>query len=106
MSVRIQNDQTAGIPSPEVNRAGGTTSLSSGNGKSTTAVGAGSGDHVQFSSAAENISAGVSAQNQQQAARVTQLSALYASGQYSVDSTKISRALVANATTATRVGRA
>jgi anti-sigma28 factor (negative regulator of flagellin synthesis) len=104
MSLRIQNDPPAGIAAPEVGRSGQSSSVSSGSGKTRSASGAEGGDHVEVSSAAETISAGISAQNAAHAARVTRLSALYAGGQYTVDSSQVSRALVDNAVTAPSSG--
>ncbi len=107
MSLRVQNDAAAGAASLEVNRAGqsaSTTSSASGHSRSVT--GADGGDHIDISSSAESISAGMSAQDTQHAARVAQLGALVASGQYSSDSTQVSRAIVSNAITVSTAGRA
>lgn len=97
MSIRIQNDAVSGGVSPEVNRTGDAGHI--GAGSSRGRVGSGtsaSGDHVEISNAAETFSSGLSAGNVERGARVKELSALYASGRYSVDSIHVSRALVSN----------
>jgi hypothetical protein len=55
---------------------------------------------------AESITAGVSAQNLQHAARVQQLGALYSSGRYTVDSARVSSAIVGGAITGLATGKA
>ncbi|MGD1070265.1 MAG: hypothetical protein ABSB15_09000 [Bryobacteraceae bacterium] len=106
MSLRIQNDQTAGLASTETGRAGQASPGTSGSGKARTASAGESGDQVEVSSVAESISAGISTQNLQHAARVTQLGALYASGRYTVDSAKVSSAIVGSAVAGSAAGRA
>ena len=106
MNLRIQNDGVAGSSSAEVNRAGQSASTGAGSSTKSIASRGDGGDHIAISSAAESISAGVSANSLQHAARVTQLSALYANGSYSVDSGKVSRALVDNAVSGSAASRA
>jgi hypothetical protein len=106
MSVRVQNDQLAGIGPSEVNRASQSSSIDGGGGKPRISSGFEGGDQVQVSSVAESISAGASALNQQRANRVSQLGALYAGGKYTADSARVSAALIAGATTATPAGKA
>ena len=106
MSLRIQNDPAVNGSSPEVGRAGQSSAITSGSGKARTQSAGEGGDHVEVSSATETISAGVSAQNLQHAAKVANLSALYASGRYAVDSAQVSRAIVANAVAASPAGNA
>ena len=94
MSIRIQNDVISSGVSPEVNRTGeaGHAGGSSGKGRvGTTTAG---GDQVEISSAAQTFSDGVSATSVQHSARVKELTALYSSGRYHVDSHQVSRALV------------
>lgn len=88
MSIRIQNDHIAGITSPP---------LSGGASKANPATGFQGQDNVDLSSLSESVRAAVSSQTAARTARVRQLSALYNSGRYSVDSSQISRALVAQA---------
>jgi anti-sigma28 factor (negative regulator of flagellin synthesis) len=99
MSIRIQNDVISGGVSPDVNRTGETGHAGSGSGagrvgSSTTA----GGDHVDISSAAQTFSEGIHASSAQHSARVKELSALYSSGRYHVDSHQVSRALVNSST--------
>ena len=92
MSIRIQNDVISGGASHEVNRPG--EAGHAGSGRSRVGSGTASGDQVEISSAAQTFSDGVHASSVQHSARVKELSALYASGQYHVDSHQVSRALV------------
>jgi anti-sigma28 factor (negative regulator of flagellin synthesis) len=93
MSIRIQNDAISSGVSSEVNRTGGAGNAGSGPGRVGTSTTAG-GDQVEISSAAQTFSDGVQASSAQHSARVKELSTLYASGRYNVDSHQVSRALV------------
>jgi anti-sigma28 factor (negative regulator of flagellin synthesis) len=107
MSLRVQNDAAANAASLEVGRAGQSSSAaSSASGQSRNVSGTEGGDHVDISSSTESISAGMSAQDAQHTARVAQLGALVANGQYTSDSTQVSRAIIGNATTVSTAGRA
>lgn len=106
MSLRVQNDPPAGISPSEVSRAGQSPSIGGGSGKSKISSGIEGGDQVQVSSVAESINAGTSALNVQRANHVSQLSALYSGGKYTVDSARVSAALIASATTSTAAGKA
>jgi hypothetical protein len=107
MSLRVQNDAAAGTSSLEVGRAGQTApASSSGPGQSRNVSGTEGGDHIDVSSSTESISAGISAHDAQHAALVAQLGALVASGQYTSDSTQVSRAIISNAVTISTAGRA
>jgi len=106
MSLRVQNDASAGVGSPDVSRAAQTGSTAPGFGRSRTSSSAAGGDQVQVSSVAESIAAGATALSQERASRVSQLSALYAGGKYTVDSARVSAALVATATTPAAAGKA
>jgi len=105
MSLRVQNDPSAGIGSSEISRAGQAGTVA-GSGQSRTSSGVTGGDQVHVSSIAESIGAGTTALNQQRAGRVSQLSALYAGGKYIADSARVSAALVAGATTGVVAGKA
>lgn len=96
MSLRIQNDALTNGASSEVSRSGQISANGVGSGKGRLNSGGIGGDQIDISSAAESISAGLSAHNAQHAARVSQLSSLYASGQYHVDSSKISSAIISS----------
>ena len=106
MSLRVQNDPSAGIGPSEVNRAAQGTAAAVGSGKSGISSGVAGGDQVQVSSVTELISVGTAALNQQRASRISQLSALYAGGKYTVDSASVSAALVDSATKGTAAGKA
>ncbi len=94
MSIRIQNDVVSSGVSPEVNRTGGAGHAGAGAGAGRVGTSSAGGDQVEISSAAQTFSEGVQASSAQHSARVKELSALYASGNYHVDSHQVSRALV------------
>jgi anti-sigma28 factor (negative regulator of flagellin synthesis) len=100
MSMRIQNDgllgtgasgtsplQEAGLTNGSRENSG--AELSSGNGT----------DRVDISSFSANLSHASSLADSQRGTRVSQLTSLYASGNYSVDSARVSSALVSQAIT-------
>ncbi|MGA2648592.1 MAG: hypothetical protein ABSF15_28245 [Candidatus Sulfotelmatobacter sp.] len=95
MSIRIHNDVIAAAapppPAPAENaaRAGASTLASS--------VAGSSGDQVEISSFSGNVATSVGALAEQQGARVSHLAALYARGDYQVDSMQTSRALISGA---------
>ncbi len=94
-SMRIQND---GIAGPAVSQT-----VPAGNAEPASSSALGrppanhGGDQVDLSSFSGSLSASVGALAEQQAARVSQLSALYGRGEYSADSMQTSRALVSHA---------
>jgi anti-sigma28 factor (negative regulator of flagellin synthesis) len=94
MSIRIQNDAISGGASHEVNRTGEAGHAGAGSGRNRIGTGTAGGDQVEISSAAQTFSEGVHTASPQHSARVKELSALYASGRYHVDSQQVSRALV------------
>ena len=94
MSIRIQNDAISSGASPDVNRTGEAGHAGSASGRSRVSTATPGGDQVEISSAAQTFSDGVHASSVQHSARVKELSALYASGRYQVDSHQVSRALV------------
>lgn len=95
MSIRIESDQIGSASSPatrvdQVSRPPDQASKSTG-------VASQGQDHVDVSPATAKISAELSAQSSTRTSHVQQLSALYASGQYKVDSAQVSQSLVASA---------
>jgi len=94
MSIRIQNDGIAAAatsqtaPAEKTGKPGSTSSGSIGNNGT---------DQVDISSLSGSIGGASSALASQQSARVNQLTALYANGQFQVNSTQLSRALVTSA---------
>ena len=94
MSIRIQNDVISSGISPEVNRTGDAGHAGGASGRGRVGTATAGGDQVEISSAAQTFSDGVQASSAQHSARVKELSALYASGRYQVDSHQVSRALV------------
>lgn len=104
MSIRIHNDQAAGITASQTGRTDGAPGAGLTNSR-TTQGGTGA-DRVEVSQVAESITTAISSQKLQQANRVSHLAALYASDRYTPDSTRISQALVANAVGTSSAGKA
>jgi len=104
MSIRIESDQIGSASSPaarvdQVSRAPDNPSKS-------TAVTTSGQDQIDVSPATAKISAELSAQSSTRASQVQQLGALYASGQYKVDSAQVSQSIVTSAIGAGSAGRA
>lgn len=96
MSVRIYTDGLAGASLPG---AGRTDELSRAPGTGRTGagpVGAGE-DRVEISALSENIASTGTLVDAQRADRVSHLAALYQSGRYEVDPSKVSHAMVSSA---------
>ncbi|MGP8243208.1 MAG: flagellar biosynthesis anti-sigma factor FlgM [Bryobacteraceae bacterium] len=95
MRIRLQNDGVAGTSAS----ATGQTSLTQSGSSTAPASGLNTGgaDQVEISSLSESISNASAALASQQAGRVSHLAAVYAKGQYEVDSVELSHALVSNA---------
>jgi len=93
--MRIQNDELASLSSP-ASRVDQVSTGPQGAGK-TGGASKPQVDQVQVSSSTERIAAELSSGSAEQTARVQQLSALYASGQYSVDPAQVSRSMVGSA---------
>jgi anti-sigma28 factor (negative regulator of flagellin synthesis) len=104
MSIRIQNDGLSGTSASQAERTQATENGSGSPLKNGTGPSSGGGDHVSLSSLSANIAAASHVDEVQQAARLHQLTALYQSGQYHVDSGQLSRSLVSRALDAGGVG--
>jgi hypothetical protein len=98
MSIRIQNDGIAGAGASQINPADLQTSGTSGRGSSSIG---GFADRVEISSLSENLSSATASLDAQHADKVSRIAALYAQGQYQVDSATLSNSLVSNALNAT-----
>ena len=92
MRIRLQNDGVAGASTSAASQTNLTQS-----GSSITPASGFNTDQVEISSLSESISSASSALGSQQADRVSQLAAVYAKGQYQVDSVQLSHALVSHA---------
>jgi len=101
MSMRIYND---GIGASAFQPGSVDTAQSAGSSTRTGSAGSSGTDQVEISSLSGNIAAATSALAGQQAARVSQLAALYAKGDYQVNSLRVSQALVSNALSASLDG--
>ena len=96
MSIRIQSDHLAGTQSSETSKAHEISPSTNSSSAKTRQAGGGA-DQVEISSLSESIRSASAAQESQQAGRVRQLAALYASGRYQVDSKQVSHAMVSQA---------
>jgi len=92
MSIQIYNDGLAGAGASEAARTQELSHTAAG-GRPGSGVAEGAEDQVQISS----LSSTLTAQGSERAARVAQLAAAYQSGQYSVNSVEVSRAIVNHA---------
>ncbi len=95
MSIRIQNDGIAAASTSQLaptENAGKPGSTSQSGSPST-----GGADLVDISSLSGNIAESANALAAQQAARVSELAALYSKGEYQVNSAQLSHALVSAA---------
>jgi anti-sigma28 factor (negative regulator of flagellin synthesis) len=96
MSVRIQTDHLAGTQAAETSRAKDISQVSNSSSAKAGKAG-GSADNVEISSLSEGIAAANSAQQAQQTSRVHHLASLFQSGNYHVDSSAVSKAMVSSA---------
>jgi anti-sigma28 factor (negative regulator of flagellin synthesis) len=95
MRIRLEND---GVSAASTAGAGQINPTRSGSSSPTAPAGhTGGADQVEISPLSESISNASNALQTQQADRVNQLAAVYAKGQYQVDSAQISHALVSQA---------
>jgi flagellar biosynthesis anti-sigma factor FlgM len=97
--MKIQNDDLASVGSA-ASRVDQVSAGTQGAGKSGGAQKSQT-DQVEVSSATEKITAQLSSQSAERAARVQQLSALYSSGKYQVDSSQVSQSMIAGALSGT-----
>lgn len=97
MSIRIQNDSLTGTAASGIGRADEVSRPANSPSQSAGRSGNRGGDSVDISSLSQSVAAASTVQQAQQASRVGQLAALYRSGQYSIDSAQVSRALVSQA---------
>jgi anti-sigma28 factor (negative regulator of flagellin synthesis) len=96
MSIIIQNDSLVGGAAPGVGRADEISRPASSPGESTGSYGSRGADRVDLSSLSQSVAAASTAQEAEQAGRISHLTALYRSGQYSIDSVLVSRAMVSH----------
>jgi anti-sigma28 factor (negative regulator of flagellin synthesis) len=94
MSIRVQHETLTGAGVSESSRASEATLGSTAANRRRSAEGIQDGDRIEISSLSGGIAASMASADAQQASRVSQLAALYASGRYQVDAAKISHALV------------
>lgn len=93
--MRIYNDGIAASAAAQAALA--ESAVQPGASPQTGSVANSGSDQVDISSLSGNVAASVAALAGQQAARVSQLAALYAKGEYPVDSLQLSRAMVSEA---------
>ena len=97
MSLRIQNDSLAGALAPGAARTDEISRPGSSSSQAASKSGQPGADSIDISSLSQGIAAAGSAQDAQQAGRIRQLTALYQSGRYSVDSSLVGNAMVSQA---------
>jgi hypothetical protein len=97
MSIIIQNDSLAGGAAPGVGRTDEISRPAGWPGQSTGRSDNRGGDSVDLSSLSQSVAAASTAQEAEQAGRISHLTALYRSGQYSIDSAQVGRAMVSHA---------
>jgi anti-sigma28 factor (negative regulator of flagellin synthesis) len=95
MSMRIYNDGIAALAASQA--AAAESAAQPGSSPQAGLVADSGADQIDISSLSGNVAASAAALAGQQAARVSQLAALYAKGEYQVDSLQLSRALVSEA---------
>jgi hypothetical protein len=93
MSMRIHNNEI-GATGASASAPVETALQRQGSLRPSGSAGFGGADYVEISSLSGNIAATSAALVNQQAARVSRLAALYAGGDYQVDSMQLSRALI------------
>jgi anti-sigma28 factor (negative regulator of flagellin synthesis) len=101
MSMRIHNDGVAG---PAASQSAPAESTAQPGSSTQIGLAANSPDQVEISSLSGNLTDSAAALANQQAARVSQLAALYARGEYQVDSQQLSHALVSAAVSSGSLG--
>jgi hypothetical protein len=94
MSMQIHND---GIAGPAASQSAPAESAAQPGSSTQIGFPNSGADQVEISSLSGNIAASVNALANQQAGRVSQLAALYARGEYQVNSQQLSHALVSAA---------
>ena len=95
MSMRIHNDGIAAAAASQA--APAENAAQPGSSTLSVPVATSGGDQVDISSLSGNVASSVGALAEQQSAHVSQLAALYAKGEYQVDSMQTSRALLSGA---------
>ncbi len=96
MSVRVQTSGLAGSAAAETKRAEPLLELPARQGSEARPT-LGSDDHIELSSLSAAISAAGDAHKAQRADRIRAVGALYQTGQYQVDSSKLANAIVSEA---------
>jgi len=101
--MKIQNENPQSTASTQAQRPSEVTSASKQSSFSSRIDDSGE-DRLEISSFADQVSAATEAHVAQRAERVKQLTSLYQSGRYEVDTSKLSQALVNSALTTNRPG--
>lgn len=94
MSIRIHQEALPGGNVSELSRAEEVSRFAKTDGKFSSGVANPGGDQVDLSTLSSSISDSLDASAADQAGKVRNLAALYASGKYSVSSSELSRAIV------------
>ena len=102
--MKIQNNGVQGPNSLETSRTQATTP-SAGHGLAGRKVAGHEGDSVEISGLSANVAEANATDAHQRAARVSQLAALYAKGEYHTNSAALSKALISHATGSVEGGK-
>jgi flagellar biosynthesis anti-sigma factor FlgM len=94
--MKINTEVSAGVSTQQTGRTEEVSRVQSQQGQKVSTGSAG-GDQVDLSSLAERVAEATAAAETDQANKVDRLAALYQSGQYRVDSSKVSAAIVQHA---------
>lgn len=97
MSIHIQNDSLGSAAAAGVGHADPAPSPATSPSQSIVRSGHRGADSVDLSSLSQNVAAASTAQEAQQTSRLKQLASLYRSGQYVIDATQVSHAMVTQA---------
>jgi anti-sigma28 factor (negative regulator of flagellin synthesis) len=95
--MKIQNDGLTGSNPLEAGRTAPVTSPANSNAPGGSKISGKEGDSVEISGISSRLTESNAADGVQRANRVSQLAALYARGQYQVNSSSLSQALVSQA---------
>jgi len=97
MNIRIQQEGAQGAGASDLSRSGAVSATTAPRAGFPGNAGSTFGDQVDISPLSGSIADELAAGAGSQSAKVQQLAALYASGHYDVDASRLSRALVAHA---------
>jgi anti-sigma28 factor (negative regulator of flagellin synthesis) len=102
--MKIQNEGLNGSTPLETGRTAPVTPPANNNGSGGTKISGAEGDSVEISGISSRLAEANAVNGQQRSDRVAQLAAVYARGQYQVNASDLSRALVSHSMSAGESG--